>query len=89
MVGWRKVAHHVRRVGERMDGQTNLNTKNECWGRIRTAVIEGSDAEPRYGNNNCYQWRRRHQIAHVDILEGVGSGRWDASSTWRAAHDGK
>ena len=72
-----------------MDGQITWNTKNESWGRIQTAVIEGSDAEPRYGNNNRYQWRRRHQIAHVDTLEGVGGGRWDASSTWRAAHDGK
>ena len=70
-----------------MDRQTNWNTKNDCWGRIRTAVIEGSDAEPRYDNNNHYQWRRRHHITHVDMLEGVGGGRRGASSIWRATHD--
>ena len=52
MVALRKVAHHVRWVGKRMDGQTTWNTKNESWGRIQTAVIEGSDAELRYGMKN-------------------------------------
>ena len=70
-----------------MDGQTNWNTKNEGWGRIQPAVIEGSDDEPRYGINSRYRWRRQHQIAHVDMLEGVGGGRRGASSIWRATHD--
>ena len=72
-----------------MDGQTIWNTKNERRARIQTAVLEGSDTDPRYGNNQRHRWRRRRQIAHLDILEGVGGGMWDASSTWGSAHDGK
>ena len=89
MVEWRKVAHHVRRVGE-TDGRTDhLNKKNEKWSLIQMADIGGLDTDRRYGTKEPQRWRRRRHIAHICIVGGVGGGRRAASSTWRSAHDGK